>query len=164
MITAQIGLIPHATNPFQWLIQTITRSPVHHCVIAISETECVGAEAPVAIVRLVTHWPTIIWSAFDLNARQQRLIAGWANNAVGTKYGWLDDLAIAIALITRKQTPLWLTRYITSTKRLQCAELVDMAYRAAGIHLFRDGRPPSAVYPGSFVPLFKDFGWWPKGI
>lgn len=164
MITGQLGLIPHASNPFQWLIQIITRSPVHHVVVAVSETECVGAESPVAILRPVTHFPNAVWSNFDLTGRQQRLITKYANNAIGTKYGWLDDLAIAIALITRRQTPAWLTRYIASTKRTQCAELADAAYRAAGIHLFRDGRPPSAVYPGSFVGIYKDFGWWPKGL
>jgi hypothetical protein len=105
-----------------------------------------------------------VWSNFDLTDTQTHKIVSWATNHIGTPYSWLDDLAIGVALITRRATPDWLERYLRSTGHLECAQLADLAYQAAGIHLFRDHRAPEAVYPGSYVPIWKAFGWWPKGL
>ena len=50
---------------------------------------------------------------------------------------------------------------LSSDRHLQCAQLDDSAYEAAGLRLFNDGRLPGAVCPGSFIPVWQQHGWWP---
>lgn len=45
----------------------------------------------------------------------------------------------------------WLRRRVANTQRLICSQLVDEAYRLAGIHLFNDGREPQNVTPGDLA-------------
>lgn len=81
---------------------------------------------------------------------------------VGTPYSFLDDAAIGFALLTNWRAPRWVEQRLSSDRHLQCAQLADAAYEAAGLRLFDDGRLPGAVYPGSFIPIWQQHGWWPS--
>lgn len=162
--TGQLGLVPHAANLAQHMIEWVTRAPVHHVIVAIDETTCVSPEMPKVRTRPVSHFPDAVWSEFDLTVAQRRKITGFVTAQVGKPYSLLDDLLIGIALITREQTPTWIESRLNDDDQWQCAELADAAYQHAGIHLFTDGRPPAAVYPGSFLPIFEAAGWWPRRL
>ena len=69
-----------------------------------------------------------------------------------------------MAILTKQSTPHWLTRILMDNGRWQCAELADASLLAGGINVFTDGRPPCAVYPGSFVPYFREHGWLPVAV
>lgn len=158
----QIALIPDGQNFVQKLIQFITRSPVHHVVVAVSDKFCVSAEMEGVRLRPISHFPNAIWSDFALTARQRRNIIGFALEQLGKPYAILDDIFIGISIITKSRTPQWIVQTVLNSDRWQCAELADASLLAGGIRLFRDGRPPRAVYPGSFIPTFKRRGWWTR--
>lgn len=159
-LAGQIGLIPHATNLFQLSIEAVTRSPVHHVIIATSDHVCVSAEMPTVRFRPTSHFPDAIWSDFILTDQQQDTIVDFVYDQVGKPYALGDDLLIGVVLLTRTHTPHWIEHHINSDNHWQCAELAEAAYWHAGINLFHDNRPAAAVYPGSFIPIWKDYGWW----
>lgn len=161
-LAGQIALIPDGKRWFQRLIQWVTRSPVHHCVVAISDTECVSAEIQGVIIRPVSHFPKAVWSRFAITDPQRHDIVRFATAQIGKPYALLDDLLIGVALVTRTNTPHWIQDKLMSDDKWQCAELTDAALLAGGINLFPGGRPACAVYPGSFLPLFREHGWWRK--
>jgi hypothetical protein len=158
MPLGQIGLCT-TTGFFGWLIRTVTRSTVNHVVIGVGDGLVVSAEPGGVRARPERYWPPIVWSELPLSDMQKQHIALYALHQIGTPYDYLADAAIGIALITGEHTPKWLARYLRSNKRWQCAALADSACRHAGVHLFRDHRTTSAVYPGSFEKVWRAFGW-----
>jgi hypothetical protein len=159
-LTAQIGLVPHPHTPFEYIIDWVTVSPVHHAVLAINETQCVSAEPGGVRIREISEYPDAYWSAYELTALERETIVAYGRSVIGRPYGWFADIAIGIAKLTKLDTPLWIQRYISSQKRTECAQLCDAAYNVAGRHIFR-GIVPAAVFPGMFVPIFQKAGWMP---
>lgn len=156
----QIALIPHATNLWQRIIQWVTRSPVHHVIIALNDDFCVSAEIPVVRIRPVAHFPNAVWSHFDLSAAQQSQISRFALHQLNKPYSILDDLLIGLTLFLSKTlTPDSLWSRLQDDNQWQCAELADASLLAGGVNLFDPTRPACAVYPGSFVPYFQSHGW-----
>lgn len=89
----------------------------------------------------------------------QMAVAAAAERMVGTPYGFAQYLALAVLTVTGARPRGWLARYVnrrdeTTGLPVQaiCSQLVDEAYRLAGVHLFDDGRPPQYVTPGAL--------WW----
>ncbi len=162
MLIAQIGLIPHGGTFIPEAIAAITRSHVSHTIVAISETECLGAEPLGARIRPISDFPNAIWSHFNHDPGQTAAIVNWTYSHENTPYSYLDDAAIFFALETPFPTPGFIRRFIDDTGHLECAQLADMAYQAAGIQLFDDDRVPGAVFPGSYEPIWKEKGWWPQ--
>lgn len=160
--TGQIALIPHGANICQKLIELVTRAPVHHVIVAISENECVSAEIPRVRTRPISKFPHAIWSQFDLDDDERYEIAEFAFRQIGKKYALMDDILIGIALLMRERMPRWIVAKVSSDNRWQCAELADASLLAAGKSAIADDRPPCVVFPGSFIPYFKLHGWWPK--
>lgn len=158
-LTGQVGLVPDGKKPFQRLISHVTGSPMHHTVVAISNRSCVSAELDGVRLRPISHFPNAVWSRFRYTGRQRHDIATFTLQQVGKPYALLDVLLIGVAITTKRDTPRWLTRHLMDTDRWQCAELADAALLSAGVNLFTDGRPPCAVYPGSFVPYWEEHGW-----
>lgn len=158
-LAGQIGLVPHPVAFWPRAIAWVTRSTVFHTVLAFDDVRCLSAEPGGAVVRSVTAWPDVIWSRFELTDEQLDDIVDWGIAHWGVPYGFFTDVAVALALLLGWSTPRWVARYLSTDQVMNCSQLCDSAYLAAGIHLFDDGRLPSAVYPGSFVPLFKERGW-----
>lgn len=156
----QIGLVPHAHNFWQRLIQWVTRSPVHHVVIGVGGGVCVSAELPVVRLRPVGWFPDAVWSQIDMTPVQASQVAKFALHQLGKPYSLLDDFLIGVTLILSKNwTPEWLWSRLQDDNQWQCAELADAALLAGGVNLFSSDRPACAVYPGSFVPYFVEHGW-----
>lgn len=157
--TGQIGLVPHPVRFWPRAIAWATHSIVYHTVLAIDNTRTISAEPGGAVFRPLNFWPDTIWSHFDLTPEQQEDITNWGVRHIHTPYGWFTDAADALALLLGLRTPKWVARYLSSEYVMNCSQLCDSAYRDAGIQLFDDGRLPSAVYPGSFEPIWRAHGW-----
>ena len=160
-LTGQAALIPDGTKPFQRLISAVTGSPMHHVVVAISNHLCVSAEIDGVRLRPVRYFPNAVWSQFRHTRRQRADIALFAFLQVGKPYALFDVILIGVAILTKTRTPQWLVDRLMNSDRWQCAELADASLQAGGVKLFTDGRPPCAVYPGSFVPYWTEQGWMP---
>lgn len=158
---AQIGLV--RTRGFtSWMTRLVTRSHWNHCVTRVSEHKVVSAQPTGVEILPVEQFPDVVWSQFPLTKAQANKIIAYSLLQVGKPYGTLTYIAIGIALLLRIHTPDWLERRLTDGKSFICSQLADMAYQAAGIHLFRDERPPGAVTPAALAGLFVAFGWTDK--
>jgi hypothetical protein len=84
-----------------------------------------------------------------LTNRQRMDVAITAMRFYGRPYGWLDILSLGL-LRWHIDVP-WVRRRVARTDRLICSQLVDLAYRGAGIALFDDNRPPEDVTPADLA-------------
>ena len=161
LLTGQIALT-RTNGRWSELIREVTQSDYNHTVIAISETKCIGAEPGGVRIRPISDFPIAAWSQFIYRGNQRDNLVDWAEDQEGVEYSYVEDLLIGVALLTRSNTPGWIERRLSSGDSWQCAAMCDAALMHVGIYLFRDTRPVGAVYPGSFVPFWRDFGWLPK--
>jgi hypothetical protein len=141
-----------------FVIQWGTASNVNHAGICIPGGQVVEARPGGAGYAPLSDYQgaNTRWSSLPLTTQQRDDISKAAVSLVGTPYGWLDVIAIAIAQkrlgahldVTKPmdQQPWWYQR-IGRTDRLICSELVDLAYFQSGDHLFDDGRPFGLVSP-----------------
>ena len=162
MSKGQIGIVS-TTGFMSWLIRIVTRSDVNHAVVDLGDGTIASAEPGGVRLRLHDHFPNTIWSHFEESPEQASSVTTFAREQLGTKYAYFDDLLIGIAQITGVRTPNWIQRRLASNDSYECAELADASLQAGGVHVFTDGRVPSAVFPGDFEPIFKARGWWPDG-
>ena len=159
MRTGQIGIVPADKGWASAVVAWASKSNWTHCVVAISETHVASAEPGGARIRPIDYYPGTVWSKFHLRPSQRRRIVKFARDRLGTPYAWSDYYAVGLALITGTQTPDWLASYVADTRKLICSQYCDLAYQAAGIHLFIDDRPAGAVIPASIAKLFIARGW-----
>ena len=159
----QIGLKTEASNWVEKAIEFVTRSTVHHVVIAISDTECIGAEPGGARIR--SHeYTQMVWSHFDLTPEQAQACADWARAREGIPYSFLNGMFIGLTMCGFTWPKSILKRFSTD-KSYQCAQFADAALSlGAGIVVFDDGRAFGEVYPGSLEKLFKERDWWIEGV
>lgn len=157
--TGQIGLV-RTKGFWGWVIRKITDSPVNHVVVGISPTQNIGAEPGGVRIRRNDEWDQIIWSEFDLSTREKYVITRFVRDRLTYAYSYLTDFAIGMEYLTGIPTPTWLERYLSSDYVYECAQLAHAAYLAARRDLLDDKfRLPGRVNPGTFVPVFKKFGW-----
>lgn len=159
-VTGQVALV-HSTGFWPAVISIVTHSHFNHMITGISPTAVVSAERQGVIRRHVSDFPGAVWSEFPETILAEHKVAEYAISQIGKPYAFLDDFFIGVALITRQHAPGWLMRRLRSGKRWECAELADAALQHGGVNVFHDGRPWGAVYPGSFEPVFRDYGWLP---
>lgn len=81
-----------------------------------------------------------------------------ARDLIGTPYGFSDYLALA-AWEWNLPGRQALRRYVSSSGRMICSQLVDHALCEAGFHLFDDGRLPQDVTPGDLFYATERLGW-----
>jgi uncharacterized protein YycO len=77
-----------------------------------------------------------------------------AESMLGTKYGWLDILALSLRFFGLRWG--WIEARIKRQDRLICSQLVTLAYARAGVHLFDDGRLAQDVTPGDLADILAD--------
>jgi cell wall-associated NlpC family hydrolase len=89
----------------------------------------------------------VAWSTgkIPLTRYQRTQICAVANALPGTPYSFLDYAAIGLHA-WRVPVPR-LRAYIQSSGHLICSQLVDYAYKQAGVHLFEDNRWDGYVRP-----------------
>lgn len=165
-LTGQIGITTRADSWVQRGIELVTRSEVHHVVVAVSETKCISAQPGGAVITPIDYRDDIMWSQFDLTPEQAQACADWARAREGRPYNFINGALIGIYCLFRMPLPDFITDRFITDDSYQCAQLADAALtQGAGIDVFTDDRYPGGVYPGSFGRLFKSRGWWidPKG-
>lgn len=143
--------VQHGTGIGARLIQIVTRSPVNHAGVNIGPGQVI--EALSAGATIGAEPPDGIWSHMTLTDQQRTDIATHARSMEGTPYGWLDVIALGV-LQYGIRLPSVLRR-VQRTDHLFCSQLVDEAYRRAGVHLFDDGRAPQDVTPGDLYDLIR---------
>lgn len=160
----QIGLKTEAHGFVEKAVEFVTRSSVHHVVVAISETECVGAEPGGGITLRRHDYEPLVWSHFEMTPEQAQACADWAKDRIGRPYSFINGFLIGLTMYGVKW-PKWLWKHFSTDNSYQCAQFADAALTlGAGITVFDDGREFGQVYPGSLEQLFKDRGWWVEGI
>lgn len=158
-LTGQVGIVTHGTTFWPRLIERVTNSAAHHVVVATSETMCVGAQPGGARYRPITDFQNIIWSRFHLTETQRTLIGFYSRSLINQPYNYAAFLLIGAQLATGTSIPAWVQRAVSTTRRMECAQLADTVLTAAGVQVFDDGREPGIVYPGSWEQLFTRKGW-----
>lgn len=135
-----------------------TESFVNHAYVYVGDGWIMEANpGGAALAKLAECDDLTIWSTgrlgMTLNDDQRHRIVMTALSFAGTKYGWLDIIAITLAQrrlghVVNSRT--WWVRRLQSMRSVICSQLVDDAYKAAGADLF-PGREPGLVSPGDLL-------------
>jgi cell wall-associated NlpC family hydrolase len=123
-----------------------------HAFVVVGGGMVVQSEASGAVLASLdsaVNGRKVAYSALPLTDRQRADICSAALALDGTPYGYLDYPAIAAARLLHTDA---LERYVTSTGHMICSQLVDEAYRRAGVELF-PGRIAGDVTPGDLARL-----------
>lgn len=141
-------------------ISLITRSSAYHAVQCVDapggHPSLVEAEPGGAILSPVTKYTNVAWSNLTLGDPQREAISTAALKMVGRPYGYYDDALLGLTHLNSVRGPNWLWRLLSgSHSPLECAQLVDAAQLAGGVHLFSDGRQPGDVTPGDLYQLIR---------
>lgn len=159
----QIGLKTEARGFVEKAVEFVTRSTVHHVVIAISDTECIGAEPGGARIRK-HDYEKLVWSHFEMTTEQAQACADWAKAREGRPYSFINGFFIGLSMYGIR-IPLAIRKRFYNDTHYQCAQFADAALTlGAGITVFDDGRDFGEVYPGMLEKLFKEHGWWEEGV
>jgi hypothetical protein len=128
-------------------------SPVQHAFVCVGDHVVEAMPGGALLTPLDTYRGRgdVAWSRYPLTDAQRVVIVGRAVSLIGTPYSFLDYLAIALDHWGIR--PKRLRRYVASSGHLICSALVDDCYRAAGVHLFADGRDVGDVTPGDLARL-----------
>lgn len=97
--------------------------------------------------------PGAVWSSgkIPLQSSQRDLIVTWCLQHRNIRYSWEDYFAL---VAHRMHIPApGLTGFIAGAGSAICSQYVDLAYQAAGVHLFSDGRIPGYVTPAGLARL-----------
>ena len=102
-----------------------------------------------------------------LDDRQRAAVSEIALGLIGTPYSFMDYVALALWEYrwTRPIGGNTLRRYVGTSERMICSQLVDYALCAVGFHLFTDGRLHQDVTPGQLWWQAGAVGrafWWPE--
>lgn len=159
MIPGTVGVVLRGRPWWRHLRDLIvawgSRSQAVHAFVVIDGDRIVEAEPEGAIVNCVAAHPGAVFSTWPLTNAQQAAIVEQAERLIGTPYNWYDDMDLGLARRFGMHTPHFIMRRLADPTHLQCAQLVDLAYRRAGIVLFADGRLDGDVTPGDLYDLIR---------
>lgn len=135
-----------------WAIRLFTFSRVNHAFVVGPNGLIVEAQPGGARVGHIDQYPSARFNIHDeiddatrWKIWQTALGFTTANQGRGIGYGWIDDAALFLRFFR-----IWIpaiNRRIAREDRLQCAQLVTLAYERSGVTLF-DNEQPMAVDPG----------------
>lgn len=146
------------------IIRLGTDSWMNHAFIYVGNGHVIEARpggAGFANVDSYTHPQFhLAWSTdlIEIDDYTRDKIVKWAVAQQGVGYNWLDIAALSLHCIGLG-TPAWARKKIEDDDRLICSQLVDKAYRLAGVKLFDDGRLPGSVTPGDLWNRLLGLGW-----
>jgi uncharacterized protein YycO len=92
------------------------------------------------------EYDDVTWSSWNLTDVQRAAIVAAAINLLGTPYSILDYVALGALHLHLPWFGL-VKRRVESSRYLICSQLVDQAYQAAGVQLFKDNRWCGSVTP-----------------
>lgn len=160
MITGQIGIRRHSTGFIGRCIEWATDSNTHHVVVAVSETHCVSAEPGGTRLRLISDYPHLDWSGFDLTDAQREAIVTLALDAAAaqTPYNYAIYPPLLWQRLIGHRVAAWVSDWLAARPNQNCSQSADDIYNAAGIHLFPD--ISQLVTPGDFERLYVRLGFF----
>lgn len=88
----------------------------------------------------------ILWSEFELTPEERHRIVAEARDMEGVPYSFADYAALFVERIGFRFGII--KGYVADSGHMICSQLVDEAYKRAGLHIFRDGRLSQDVSPG----------------
>lgn len=141
---------------FGRMIRKVTHSSVNHAAVYVGHGFIVEAQPRGARITLARFYPDAIWSEPPISVHTQLAIIHSALDLVGTPYNFTDIAAQALVRMFHWKAPKWALKRISDPSRLQCAQLVDIAYERAGVTLFADGRPAGLIAPADLLQLIED--------
>jgi hypothetical protein len=140
-----------------WAIRLLTFSRYNHAFIVGPRGFIVEAQPGGARIGHISKYPNARYNLHTVlpegvGEQIWRTALGFttANNGKGIGYGWLDDVALGLRFFGI-WIP-WINERIARQDRLQCAQLVDLAYSRNGVTLF-ENKQPLAVDPGDLAEL-----------
>lgn len=140
-----------------WLIRVGTSSRYNHVRLVIDyDGTCVESVGDGVVYGKVKP-DDVVTSPPNLTDEQRDLIRPIAENLLGTPYGYIDLVAIALAQLGINLP--YLKKRIERPDRLFCSQLVDYVWLLAGYHAFDDGRMSQNVSPGDLADLSFRNGW-----
>jgi hypothetical protein len=152
-LTGQIGICTDGTTWIAKEIEWATRSPCHHVVVCINNTECVSAEPGGVILRTIHAYGHLTLSRFPLTNQNKAAIVAAARAKLTLPYNYAIYLPLLISRITDRPVPVPVAEWLGHRRNVDCSQLADDIYRAAGIPLFDPG-PSDIITPGDFWRLF----------
>jgi hypothetical protein len=137
----------------QWLCGQGFRD-YEHAYLHLEGGWILEAEPGGAVIRR-DHYPQagVITSSWPLSNEQRAAIVAAARRHAGVGYSVLDYLSLALRRLHLR--PAWLRRYLASTGRMTCGQLVDQIYSEAGLAMFNDGRFPGDVTPAALYTVLE---------
>lgn len=157
MLTGQIGLLRNGTTFITRAIEWATYSHSHHVIVAISETQCISAEPGGVRIRDISDYGHIDWSEFSLTDTQRASIIAAANQSQKLPYNYAIYPVLLAARVTGILVPDWISGWLSKRKNVDCSQLADDIYNAAGIDLFTASNVLTT--PGDFERYFIKQGW-----
>ena len=139
-------------------IRVFTKSRFNHSFIVIDDKGTIvesTREGAVITPEGVQKYPDARYNRLDQLTDADRLrIIVQAQRLVGTPYGFLDIFVLGL----RQFGVNWeiINRKVSKSNKLICSQLVDLAYRRAGVKLFPEYRLPRDVTPGDLAERLID--------
>ena len=127
---------------------------VTHAFIVLEDGYIIEAMPGGATFSPVDKYPNAIYSKFDLTEEQRLRICEEARKLHGTKYSFLDYVALGATHFNIRPEPI--RRRVQDSGKMICSQLASEAYRRAGVDLFPDKRLPMDVTPGDLSRLFLE--------
>lgn len=156
-LTGQIGICRDGTTTIARLIEWATRSHTHHVVVAWSPTECVSAEPGGVVYRTNSAYQNVTWSRFKLDDEQKAAIVAACNASEKLPYNYAIYLPLFLSRVTHVPVPTPIAAWLGRRRNVDCSQLADDIYKAAGIQLFTESS--DIVTPGDFERLFQALGF-----
>ena len=149
------GLAGAFVNFGQWFVGDF--APVQHALVYVGDGMVVQAMPSGAeCIPLEEASPVVKWSTglVELTDYQRLMICSEARHLVGTPYSFLDYLSIALERLGVR--PKLICDRVASEKSLICSQLVDVAYKRAGVDLFPEVELSGDITPGDLWKLLKE--------
>lgn len=160
------GVVRTSTPIIAAAIRLLTRSQVNHAFIVVGadgkgDWDVIEAQSKGATLAKLSKWADkeVVFSDPLPDGKYVLPVVNAARLLLGTPYNYLDIAALFFLLLGVRFS--WLLKRAQTSKRLICSQLVDRAYRLAGLHLFDDDRPDGEVTPGDLL-MFVAQGLTPK--
>lgn len=137
-------------------IEVVTQSHTHHVVVGLGDGLVASAEPwHGVVIRHESDYPDLVWSRFEWTEEEAERIASVAKAAKGTGYNYLAFVSMGGFGLFGYHPPVWLTKIITASKRVDCSELVVESF--VGVQLFTG--PRWMVTPGDLEAYCRAQGW-----
>ena len=133
------------------LIQIGTVSRWNHAFIYIGDGKIIEATPSKGlIISNITKYDKIAWNKHDvLTDVQRQQIVDKAKSVLGTTYGFIDILVLALRILGLKILSGKFVEKLAVRQGIICSELEAICYSAAGIQLIN--KPEYLVTPGDLA-------------